>query len=273
MKTSAFTIIKNAIKYDYPVVESIKSLEPFVDEYVVNIGDSDDETEKLIRENFENNPKFILFNSVWEPKEQGMAFFRNQTNLALEKCTGDWVFYLQADECVHEEQMERFGDEIFLAEEEGKKAMMFEFLHFEKNYSKLKKTYSEGFDAYEREIRAFKNDGNVFSHGDAMGFAYKDKQKDIKSVPERLYLSRSNIFHYGYVKDPKTMLEKKLYLKEFYYNDATFTEDQKKIEEGKIRSKGGLYKYSRQLNDFTGTHPSSMMGKISSFNKNNPELL
>ena len=273
MKISAFTIIKNAIKYDYPVVESIKSLEPFVDEYIINIGDSDDETEKLIRDNFGDNPKFVLFNSVWEPKEQGMTFFRNQTNLALEKCTGDWVFYLQADECVHEDQISSIKQEMERADESGKKAMMFEFLHFEKNYSKLKKTYSEGFEAYEREIRAFKNDGNVFSHGDAMGFAYKDRQRDLKSVPELLYLSRANIFHYGYVKDPKTMLEKKLYLKEFYFSDPSFTEDQKKIENGKIRSKGDQYKYIRQLNDFAGIHPTSMLAKIKDFNEKNPDLL
>jgi glycosyltransferase involved in cell wall biosynthesis len=273
MKISAFTIIKNATKFDYPIVESIKSLEPFVDEYVINLGDSEDNTDDLINSNFANNPKFKIFKSVWEGKDQGMAFFRNQTNKALAQCTGDWCFYLQADEAVHEDEMKSIRDTFAQADAENKKAIVFNFYHFEKNYTKTKKTYSEGFDAYEQEIRAFKNGIGIFSHGDAMGFAYSDLRADLKSVPERLLVSPMHIYHYGYVKNPKTMLEKKLYLKEFYFNDPTFTEDQKVIENGKIRSVGDNYKYSRQLNDFTGTHPSSMLSRIEEFNKSNPELL
>lgn len=272
MKISAFTIIKNATKYDYPIVESIKSLEPFVDEYVVNLGDSEDDTDKIINDNFGSNPKFKIFKSVWEGKDQGMTFFRSQTNKALEQCTGDWVFYLQADECVHESEMATIRDVFAAADAQSRQAIVFDFYHFEKNYTKTKKTYSEGFDAYEQEIRAFKNTGNIYSHGDAMGFAYKDLKADLKQVPERLFVPGLHIYHYGYVKSPKTMLEKKLYLKEFYFSDPTFSEDQKVIENGKIRSVGDQYKFSRQLNDFTGTHPSSMAERIAAFNKNYPEL-
>ena len=38
VKLSAFTIIKNAVKFDYPLIESIKSVLPIVDEYVINAG-------------------------------------------------------------------------------------------------------------------------------------------------------------------------------------------------------------------------------------------
>jgi len=265
MKISAFTIIKNATKYDYPIVESIKSLEPYVDEYVVNLGDSEDNTDELINSNFASNPKFKIFKSIWEGKDKGMAFFRNQTNKALEQCTGDWVFYLQGDECVHHDEMAKIRDAFVDADKNGKQSILFDFLHFEKNYTKTKKTYSEGFDAYEREIRAFKNNGNIFSHGDAMGFAYKDLNADLKSVPERLYASNLHIYHYGYVKSRRTMLAKKQYLKDYYFSDPTFTEDQKVIENGKIRSEGDKYKFSRNLNDFTGTHPSSMSERIKNF--------
>lgn len=273
MKISAFTIIKNCQKYDYPIVESINSLLPYVDEYVINLGDSEDDTDQIVANHFERNPKVKMFKTKWEGKDQGMTFFRNQTNNALSQVTGDWAFYLQADECVHQDEMANLREMFEDADKQGKQAILFDFLHFEKNYTKTKKTYSEGFDAYEREVRAIKNNGNIYSHGDAMGFAYKDLNADLKSVPERLYFSDKHIFHYGYVKNPKTMLEKKLYLKEFYFNDPTFSEDQKVIENGKIRSVGDQYKYSRQLNDFTGTHPTSMLQRIEEFNKNHPELL
>lgn len=263
MKLSAFTIVKNAIKLDYPIIESIKSLEPFVDEYVINIGVSEDETRKLIHDNFGNNPKFILFDSEWEGKEQGMAFFRNQTNKALEKCSGDWCFYLQADECVHEDEMKELRLQIEVADLSQRKAIVFNFLHFEMDYKHTKKTYSEGFDAYEHEIRLIKSGFGIKSCGDAMGFAIGNI--DIKSMPQILHMSQFHIFHYGYVKDPKTMLEKKLYLKEFYFSDPSFTEDQKTIENGKIRSKGDQYKFSKNLNNFQGTHPAAMSSRISIF--------
>jgi glycosyltransferase involved in cell wall biosynthesis len=262
MKISAFTIIKNAVKFQYPIIESIKSLEPYVDEYVINLGDSEDETEELILKNFGNNPKFIIFKSVWEGKDQGMAFFRNQTNLALDKCAGDWCFYLQADECIHDDDAKRFKSIIEDVDRKGHDAILFRFLHFEKNYSKLKKTYSEGFDAYGNEVRLIKNNKLIKSVGDAMGFG------GVKSP----VLTDLRIFHYGYVKSPQTMLEKKLYLKEFYFGDPAFTDEMKIIENGKIRSDGDKYKYSRQLNDFTGTHPSSMKERIELFNQTYPEL-
>lgn len=264
MKLSAFTIIKNATKFQYPVVESIKSLEPFVDEYVVNLGDSEDDTDKLIYDNFGSNPKFKIFKSTWEGKDQGMAFFRNQTNLALAQCTGDWCFYLQADECVHEDEMKNIRDIIEGVDTNGNghDAILFNFLHFEKNYSKLKKTYSEGFDAYEQEVRLLKNNGHIKSVGDAMGFG-----GIIRPI-----LSDKHIYHYGYVKDPKTMLDKKLYLKDFYFQDPSFTDEMRVLENGKIRSEGDKYKYSRQLNNFTGTHPSSMQERIKLFNQTYPEL-
>ena len=291
MKISAATLIKNAIKFDYPIIESIKSLEPYVDEYVINLGDSEDETEKLVMDAFGSNPKFKIFKSVWEGKEQGMAFFRNQTNKALDQCTGDWIFYLQADECVHEDEMKNLRKLIEEADAAGKRAIALNFLHFEKNYSKIKKGYSEGFDAYEKEVRIIKNGCGIRSSGDAMGFCYTEEPYagqmvfingiwgfggagDTSPEAQVLYsISPLHMYHYGYVKSPRTMLEKKLYLKEFYFSDPAMTDELKIIENGKIRSVGDKYKYSRQLNNFEGTHPSSMKLRIKEFGENNPELL
>jgi hypothetical protein len=49
MKVSGFTFVKNAVKYGYPVVESIKSILPIVDEFIVCLGDSEDNTTELIK--------------------------------------------------------------------------------------------------------------------------------------------------------------------------------------------------------------------------------
>jgi len=55
MKISGFTIIRNAIVNDYPIVEAIRSILPIVDEMIVLVGDSEDATETLIKNI--NDPK------------------------------------------------------------------------------------------------------------------------------------------------------------------------------------------------------------------------
>ena len=48
MKVTGFSFIKNAIVFEYPIVEAIKSILPICDEFVVAVGKSDDETRQLI---------------------------------------------------------------------------------------------------------------------------------------------------------------------------------------------------------------------------------
>jgi len=274
MKLSAFTLIKNAVKFDYPIVESVNSLLPLVDEYVINVGDSDDGTRELVHAAFGSNPKCVLFDSVWENTKSGTSFFSSQTNKSLEKCTGDWCFYLQADEAVHERDYESIKSAISHAEQAGKNAIVFDYLHFEKNYSKLRKTYSEGFDCYEDEVRLFKNDATVMSWGDAQGFCKKDGYGlSLRKIENELYIPHINIYHYGYVKSAKKMLDKKKALNEYYFNEAHFSEEQKHKELAKIKNAKDEYEFSFQLNDFNGVHPSSMKERIVRFGIENPELL
>ncbi|MBC7450898.1 MAG: glycosyltransferase family 2 protein, partial [Cytophagales bacterium] len=49
MKVAGCTFIRNAVKYDYPIVEAITSILPLCDEFIVALGNSDDTTEQLIR--------------------------------------------------------------------------------------------------------------------------------------------------------------------------------------------------------------------------------
>ncbi len=104
MKISGFTIASNAIRFDYPVVESIKSILPIVDEFIVNVGPDEDGTLSLIESI--GDPKIKIIRSQWNPNlDTGGYLFAQQTNIALFNCTGSWAFYLQADEVVHEDDL------------------------------------------------------------------------------------------------------------------------------------------------------------------------
>ena len=82
MKVAGFTFIRNAVRYDYPVVESITSLLPLVDELVVCVGNSDDSTLALIESIA--SPKIKIFHSVWDDSlREGGKVLAVETNKAL----------------------------------------------------------------------------------------------------------------------------------------------------------------------------------------------
>ena len=63
MKVSAFTFIKNGQILGYPFLQSIQSILPIVDEFVINVGDSEDETLQMIHSI--NDSKIRVIESKW----------------------------------------------------------------------------------------------------------------------------------------------------------------------------------------------------------------
>ena len=66
MKVSAFTFIKNGQILGYPFLESINSVLSIVDEFVINVGESEDDTLTMIKSI--NNPKIRIIESKWSDK-------------------------------------------------------------------------------------------------------------------------------------------------------------------------------------------------------------
>ena len=107
MKVSGFTIVKNAVKFDYPVVEAITSVLPLCDEFIVNIGDCEDGTVELIQNI--NSPKIKIIRSVWDNSlREGGKLLAVETNRAFDAVSADshWAFYIQADEVLHEKYLD-----------------------------------------------------------------------------------------------------------------------------------------------------------------------
>ncbi|MDE3251923.1 MAG: glycosyltransferase family 2 protein, partial [Bacteroidota bacterium] len=103
MKISGFTIIRNAVMNDYPIVEAIRSILPVVDEMVVLIGDSEDSTLALIESIAD--PKIKIHHSVWDMRlRSGGRVLAVETDKAFRLIDpeSDWAFYIQGDEVVHE---------------------------------------------------------------------------------------------------------------------------------------------------------------------------
>jgi hypothetical protein len=255
MKVSGFTICRNAVKYDYPIVEVIQSALPIVDEFVVNVGQSDDSTLNLIRSI--GSDKIRIVESFWDDSmtKDGLLFSR-ETNVALTHCTGDWAFYLQADEVVHEKDYERIqkalrdhlADPVVLG-------FTFRYLHFYGDYRTVNPW------AYHRAVRIIRNDGQVESCGDAVGFHLKVDQGYLQTVhKERVRPSGATIYHYGWVKPPRVLLDK------FRYQVARHHGDQPGSEQARMLAKE-TYEYEDYdiMKNFGGTHPAVMMQRVSQY--------
>lgn len=269
MSLSAFTIIKNAIKYDFPIVESINSLLPIVDEYVVDVGKSDDGTEELLLRNFskyftEDNK--VRYLPLHEWTGTGTSFISEETNAALNICRSDWVFYLQADEVIHEEDLPFIKEAIKKAEEKGKYGITLKYLHFAGDPNHIYKDYKDGSDHYDKELRIFRNTGELISFGDGQSFSsllngYFDSRgpQPVLHQKERFLDSDIRVFHYSYLRDKKRLLEKKKFLQECY--NISEPNRREEIKE----DKDGYFIDPAELKEFKGTHPAVMRDFLERF--------
>jgi glycosyltransferase involved in cell wall biosynthesis len=249
MKVSGFTIVKNAVLLEYPLVESILSILPIVDEYVVLIGKSDDDT--LERVKAIGDPKIRIIENEWcDDKKSGGEFFSDLTNVALKECTGDWAFYLQADEVIHEKDLSRLRG--LMAEHIGNeqiKAISLRIRNFHGDYQTFN-PYS-----HRRAIRIIRNNGEIESVGDAVTFTLisSSERKTIQSlIPENILSVRDiYIFHYSWVKDKRALLKKDNLMRVHYHGDGALLTDVYQLD----------YWYTR----FRGSHPSVMKERIAEF--------
>jgi hypothetical protein len=242
MKVSGFTFVKNAIKYGYPVVESISSILPVVDEMIVCLGDSEDDTEGLIRSIGSDKIKFI--HSVWDDNlREGGAVLAVETNKAIAATTADsdWLFYIQADEAVHEQYHKTIVDAMQQYKDDKRvEGLLFNYHHFYGSY----KYIGDGRSWYSKEIRVIRNNKKIKSYRDAQGFRWEDGRK------LHVKLIGAYIYHYGWVKNPLVMNRKR-------ENFGTLWDG----EAGKTKIvKEASFDYSNidSVTMFEGTHPAVM---------------
>ena len=260
MKVSGFTFIRNAVRYDFPVVEAITSTLPIVDEFIVNVGKSDDGTLELIRSIPSNKVRIV--ESVWDEslRKDGLIYSQ-QTNIALAQCTGDWALYVQGDEILHEQDLPALARAMKAnLDNQSVRGLLFRYLHFMGDYWSLNPWF------YHRAVRVIRNNGEVESCGDAVGFHLKTTREYLQSGPkEWLADSGARVFHYGWVKEPQTMLAKKRE-QVTVYTDRLSPEDQRQIE-----SEDWIFKEYDILKNFTGTHPAVMQERVNRFPKLKPD--
>ncbi len=247
MKVAGFTFIKNAIIYDYPVVEAIQSILPLCDEVYVAVGKSDDDTEKLIQAI--DTSKIKIIKTLWDENlKQGGKVLAAETNKAFQAIPAyyDWCFYIQGDEVIHEKYLPIVKQAMLAHNNKAQvDGLLFNYLHFYGSYDYI----GNSSNWYKHEIRVIKNNKQIYSYKDAQGFRKNiDEKLNVKAIDAYIY-------HYGWVKDPRAMQRKQ---EEFH----KLWHDQDWIDKHVVKAEAFDYSKIDSLDKFEDSHPKVMQKRI-----------
>ncbi|MEZ0541208.1 glycosyltransferase family 2 protein [Fibrella arboris] len=252
MKVSGFTIIRNAERYGYPILEAIQSVLPLCDEFVVAVGRSTDNTIGLIEGI--GSPKIRIVHTVWnDDLREGGRVLAEETDKALAAVSADtdWAFYIQGDEVLHEQYL----DTVKAAMQENLndlsvEGLLFKYTHFYGSFRYV----GDSRRWYRREIRVIRHTGHVASYRDAQGFRKKDNTK------LQVKLIDAYIYHYGWVKPIELQRAKFGYFYRFWHSEEAMQ---------RVADQARQFSYEQHIDslaEFSGTHPAVMLPRISATN-------
>jgi len=250
MKVSGFTFVRNAIKFDYPIVEAITSILPLCDEVIVAVGKSEDNTLELIKSI--GSAKIKIIETIWnDALREGGKVLADETNKAFAAISADsdWAFYIQGDEVIHENQlpaikaaMQKYKDD------KSMEGLLFDYIHLYGSYDYV----GDARQWYRKEIRIVRNDKDISSYKDAQGFRKKGKKLNVKPIDAQVY-------HYGWVKPPEAQQAKQQTFHKLWHTDEWMKQHIPQVAEFD-------YDTIDSLARFEGTHPAIMKERISKMN-------
>ena len=212
-KISGCVQVSNPKTLEFPFIECIKSLLPIVDELIIVNGDKctdiyRSEVSNLLNESgLGYDDKIKILHLPWSEngKKNMYMVFRSA---GIFNCTGDYILPLDADEVLHEKDYSKIEEAVKL----GYDAYAFRVLHFYRDYMHIKNSdywykyrpylFKNGlgiFDGYRSDII----DGKLVTelYSDYVTFDYKAVMPFAKKTS-------IEVFHYGYVRSEKCMLDK-----------------------------------------------------------------
>ena len=200
VKVSGFTLVRNAIKLDFPVVASIRSILPICDEVVVNVGHSEDGTLELIRSI--GDPKIRIIESEWDMSRRN-SVLGLETQRAMRACLHPWGVYIQADEVLHEEGAVELAGAIKRVDPDRRvEGLLVRYIHFYGGFD----TIATHRRWYRREVRAVRlaPELDIRPYQGAQGFRVGPDHRKI-----RARLTGAEMFHYGWARPSQALKEKR----------------------------------------------------------------
>jgi hypothetical protein len=234
VKISGFTIVRNAIRLDFPIEASIRSILPICDEVVVNVGRSEDETLDLVRSI--GDPKIRIIETDWDMSRQN-SVLGLETLRAMRACRYPWGVYIQADEVLHEPGSQELASCIQRYDSDPQvEGLLVRYIHFYGGFD----TIATHRRWYRREVRALRlaPELDIRPYQGAQGFRVGPDQRKI-----RARLTEAEMFHYGWARPTRALKEKRELGRTLYpWRDASESRP--------------LLAWIPGIRRFAGTHPA-----------------
>lgn len=263
MKISGFTMVKNADKLYYPIAAAIASILPIVDEFVVALGDCDEDDRTRVQIMALNDPKIRIIDTVWDlDRYPNGTENAHQTDIAKEACSGDWLFYLQADEVVHEQYLPVIKARCAeLLNDDRVEGLLFDYVHFWGSYD----YHHVAHGWYPKEIRIIRNRPDIHSWESAQSFRripdfdYVNYRQQEGTYKLHVASVAAKVYHYGWVRPPRYMQRKQKAL-------DTIHKGQERVD-ALYRDRAEAFDYGplRLAKRWRGSHPAVMQEWVEAF--------
>jgi hypothetical protein len=237
MRVSAFTFIKNGQILGYPFIQSIQSILPIVDEFVINVGQSEDDTLALIQSI--NDPKIRIIQSIWNNNMHDRGYvYGQQKMIAQFNCTGDWAFYIEGDEVYHEDELDKIKASMQEHVDNPEvEALVFDFYHFYGNAN----SYLDSPGWYRSEARIIKNSVRSYAP-DGLFWLVLDSNK--KGRYPKAKHTGVHCYHYGWVRSEEQMNLKSQKVQQYWGGEPAKI-DYSQMDQSIIK-------------EFSGAHPETV---------------
>lgn len=236
---SGFTIVRNAVKLDFPIVPAIRSLLEVCDEVVVNVGKSEDETRDLVAS--VKDPRVRILDTEWDFTKKNIML-SIETQRAMEACRGSWGIYIQADEVLHERGAHILKEKVAEWDADQRvEGLLVKYLHFYGGFDQI----ATSRRWYRREVRCIRLGKDIRPYQGAQGFRVGPEYRKIQAR-----VTDAEMFHYGWAR-PARAIKEKLEISKTIYPWA------KERVARDLEKRGGALEWIPLLKPFTGTHPAA----------------
>ncbi len=193
MKISGFSFLRNGVNLGFPFEASIQSLLPIVDEFIIAIGEGADDTFERVQAI--NDPKISIIETSWNERSSSRGFvYAQQKMIAQYACTGDWAFYLEGDEVLHEQDTDRILDALKKYHDQPDvEALLFDYYHFYGSPQWI----ATSPEWYRRECRIIRNTIRTYAP-DGQYWVVMDKNR--RGRLPRAAPVNAHVYHYGHAR-------------------------------------------------------------------------
>ena len=236
---SGFTLVRNAVKLDFPIVPAIRSVLEVCDEVVVNVGKSEDETRDLVAS--VKDPRVRILDTEWDFTKKNLML-SIETQRAMDACRGSWGIYIQADEVLHERGAHILKEKVAEWDRDGRvEGLLVKYLHFYGGFDQI----ATSRRWYRREVRCIRLGKDIRPYQGAQGFRVGPEYRKIHAR-----VTDAEMFHYGWARPAKAIKQK------LEISQTIYPWGRERLAKEHARD---YLEWIPLLRGFAGTHPAAAL--------------